>query len=73
MDEYSKTAPKSYQAEARSKEERRKRALARALADPTEAGFIKKLSEEPLEMMPDHSRFHQALTLWRSRHLERRV
>jgi hypothetical protein len=67
MDEYSKTGPGSYAALARLRERERNTLLAKALAQPTEAGFIAGLRDK-LGISKEHPGYLPAIKLWRMQH-----
>jgi len=67
MDEYSKTGPRFYAAEAKAKEQHRNELLKRMLAQPTEAGFIADLRDH-LGITKEHPGYIPAIKLWRAQH-----
>ncbi len=68
MDDYSKTGPRSYAAEAKRLEQERMRLMAEGLALSEEADFITFLRDK-LGVKPGDPRYIPAIRFWRDRRL----
>jgi hypothetical protein len=66
MDEYSKTGPRSYRAQARQKAQDKSNLMKNALTLQSEADFIEFLRNR-LGVTPSHPGYLVAIKLWRER------